>query len=374
MTQKEKTVHFCKSPKVTTTNLIEESENDEPSTSNDQYLTNWSSTAVKSGGDMQSASSISTSILDDADEIKELKMKLAACEAKCKILEMNHDRANAELNNERNKNMKLEKKLQFVKDNQEVFMRLKEAYINMKYNEAAGRKMIEVREKCIQTWEGIVCRACIETEELRRKLEATKETYKNALIVSPGEVEQMVNTINYLGDILSRREKYWNSYVEKSHQFQAQISILQNENSTLKTLVQTQQDQIQEQQIPLTSASDLNAELTQLKKIIIKYEKCFKEIHQNHHQDLIIFPHLNDKEKHIVQQLMLKYYSRLNKKKSRSLSVNQRSTARSSSRSIRSKSGTRGLGDIPNPEILRSQNSNADVTIRMIEYLFDGPC
>lgn len=86
---------------------------------------------------------------------------------------------------ERNKNSKLEKKLQFVKDNQDVFIKLKEAYINMKYNEAAGRKMIEIREKGQQTWDGILCRACIDSEQMRRQLAALQETYKGAYIIRP---------------------------------------------------------------------------------------------------------------------------------------------------------------------------------------------
>lgn len=64
-------------------------------------------------------------------------------------------------------------------------MRLKEAYINMKYNEAAGRKMIEIREKSVQTWDGILCNSCIETEELRRQIEVTFQKYKELFVVSP---------------------------------------------------------------------------------------------------------------------------------------------------------------------------------------------
>lgn len=88
------------------------------------------------------------------------------------------------LNTQKNRNQKLERKLQFVKDNQEVFMRLKEAYINMKYNEAAGRKMIEIREKGIQTWEGILCRGCIQAEELRRHVEELREMYSDSYIIA----------------------------------------------------------------------------------------------------------------------------------------------------------------------------------------------
>ncbi|KAJ8974863.1 hypothetical protein NQ317_001961 [Molorchus minor] len=143
------------------------------------------SSAVKCSGDVHSASSINTSILDDTEEIKSLKEKLSDAEARCKFFENENSRINANLIAERNRNQKLEKKLQFVKDNQEVFMRLKEAYINMKYNEAAGRKMVEIREMSMQTWEGILCRSCLESEDLRRQMEHIRTTYNDSFIISP---------------------------------------------------------------------------------------------------------------------------------------------------------------------------------------------
>lgn len=92
---------------------------------------------------------------------------------------------NFSLSIEKRRTTKLEKKLQFVKDNQEVFMRLKEAYINMKYNEAAGRKMIEIREKGVQTWEGTICSSCMESEELRRQIDIMMQKYSELFVVSP---------------------------------------------------------------------------------------------------------------------------------------------------------------------------------------------
>lgn len=370
MTQKERTVHFSSTHQISSS-VVEESENEEnePSSSNEQYLTNVSSSAVKSGGDMHSASSISTSILDDAEEVKELKTRLAEYEGKCKLLEISNEKLNVDLNNEKGKNSKLEKKLQFVKDNQEVFMRLKEAYINMKYNEAAGRKMIEVREKSVQTWEGIICRACIETEELRRKMELVKESYKNSIIVSPAEIEQIINTVNYLSGLVSRREKSWMTYVEQTNHFQSQLAILQNENSTLKTLIQTHQMNFGDKQFVEPKPSECNMEITQLKKIIIKYEKRFKAIEKNHEG---IQVSLNEKERKIVQQLMLKYYSRLQRNKSRSLSREGTSDTTQSPRRERSKSGSRLMENVrKNSELLKSSQST-DVTMKMMEYLFEG--
>lgn len=79
----------------------------------------------------------------------------------------------------------MEKKLNFVKENQEVFVRLKEAYISMKYNEAAGRRMIEIRQRGVQTWEGAICPACVETEALRREFECLAQKYSQLYLLTP---------------------------------------------------------------------------------------------------------------------------------------------------------------------------------------------
>lgn len=366
MTQKERTVHFCNTHQINTS-VTEESENEEnePSSSNDQYLTNVSSSAIKSGGDMHSASSISTSILDDAEEVKELKAKLVEFEAKCKTLEISNEKLNIDLNNERSKNSKLEKKLQFVKDNQEVFMRLKEAYINMKYNEAAGRKMVEVREKSVQTWEGIICRACIETEELRRKMDSINETFKNAIIVSSAEMEQLTNTVNYLGGLVTRREKSWLTSVERANQLQSNVLILQNENAALKSLLQTQENYSDDKHVVASTSNENNAEVVQLKKIIIKYEKRLKLI-ENHHEGL--HPFLSDREKRLVQQLMTKYNTRISRSKTRSLSAERKCALNKSPRRGRSKSLEKRI----QPELPRGKNENADNTIKIMDYLLDN--
>ncbi|KAG5888633.1 hypothetical protein JTB14_021258 [Gonioctena quinquepunctata] len=171
------------------------------------HLSKTSSAVRSEGGDMNSISSISTSIWDDAEEVKVLKRKVTDAETRCKLLEYEVEKSNCCLINERSRNSKLEKKLQFVKDNQDVFIRLKEAYINMKYNEAAGRKMVEIREKGMQTWEGILCRGCIQAEEIRRQMENVKDTFKDSCIVAPFEIEQLINTVKYLKDLIDRREK-----------------------------------------------------------------------------------------------------------------------------------------------------------------------
>lgn len=366
MTQKEKAVHFNNAQEIKS-GIGEQSENEEQeqSSSNEQYLTNVSSSAIKSGGDMHSVSSICTSILDDAEEIKELKSKIAESECTRKLLEISNEKLNLDLKNEKAKNLKLEKKLQFVKDNQEVFIRLKEAYINMKYNEAAGRKMIEVREKSVQTWEGIICRACIETEELRRKMESLKDSYNNAVIISSTEIEQLINTVNYMSDLVSRREVSWISYVKQTNQLQSQVSILQNENSTLKTIIKTQQETAENKVISDIPLTESNKELNQLKKIIVKYEKRFSEMDQK--QEDIANLTLNNKERKIVNHLMMKYNSSVQRNKSRSVSGERNSEVQK----IRSRSGSRII-KYTTPAIHREEHSKVDATMQMMEYLFEG--
>ena len=54
------------------------------------------------------------------------------------------------LNEEKQKGEKSLKKIKFIQDNQDIFFRLKQAYLNMKYNESVGRPMVEIREKAAE--------------------------------------------------------------------------------------------------------------------------------------------------------------------------------------------------------------------------------
>ncbi|XP_023029263.2 uncharacterized protein [Leptinotarsa decemlineata] len=321
------TVTFDSNDQIFNTDSTEDLENyDEDITQTETRTLNLSKTSsvVRSdGGDMNSISSISTSILDDVEEVRLLKRRVAEAEEKCKLLEFEVERSNCCLINERNRNAKLEKKLQFVKDNQEVFIRLKEAYINMKYNEAAGRKMIEIREKGLQTWEGILCRGCIEAEELRRQMETVKEKYKDSCIVAPFEVEQLVNTVKYLKDLIDRREKSWAFNADRDNKLQTHIKTLEMENSALRDLIQNRdiylEDNQNEDGMNQSEMMTIRAEITQLKKIIIKYEKKIREFEKSDTGDMKLCPSLNHREKKIVQQLMTKFNSRM-ERKSRSAS------------------------------------------------------
>ncbi|XP_050508418.1 uncharacterized protein LOC114336138 isoform X2 [Diabrotica virgifera virgifera] len=223
-------------------------------------------------GDVQSASSISTSILDDGDEVKLLKNKIIELENRNKLLDLEVEKVNLCLINERNKTTKLEKKLQFVKDNQDVFIKLKEAYINMKYNEAAGRKMVEIREKSVQTWEGILCRNCIDAEQLRRQLESVQKTYKDSFIVTPLQLEQLLSTLKYLKELIDRREKTWDEMAERDDKLQAQFQHLAHENSSLREILQIRRQSLPAEGSRVEDDNDID-ELAMYKKIIIKYEK-----------------------------------------------------------------------------------------------------
>lgn len=63
-------------------------------------------------------------------------------------------------------------------------MKLKEAYITMKYNEAVGKEMREIQEKGTQTWSGILCAGCIEAEEVRTEARKYVDKYKNCCLIS----------------------------------------------------------------------------------------------------------------------------------------------------------------------------------------------
>ncbi|KAL1491268.1 hypothetical protein ABEB36_011888 [Hypothenemus hampei] len=278
-------------------------------------------------GDGNSEISIDTSILD-VEDFEGTKKRLEECEQKLKFLENENKTLNEDLAIERKKSVKLEKKLQFVKDNQEVFMRLKEAYINMKYNEAAGRKMIEIREKSIQTWEGTLCSCCIETEELRRQIEIALEKYHQLFVVSPGEMEHLINTVKYLKDLINRREETWEINFEREHKLQGRIAILENENAKIRDMIankcpeheknevleemRLEQKLLEERKVEEMQKfiESITKDMEKLKKIVIKFEKKFRELREDHK---IISP-LNDKETRLVQQIILKYNVKIQKK------------------------------------------------------------
>ncbi|CAG9823625.1 unnamed protein product, partial [Phaedon cochleariae] len=367
--QQKHVVTFDDNDQIFITNSVDDlDDEDEISISENENRTanlSKTSSAVRcEGGDMNSVSSISTSILDDAEEVKALKAKLAEADTRCKLLEYEVEKSNCCLINERNQNSKLEKKLQFVKDNQDVFIRLKEAYINMKYNEAAGRKMIEIREKGSQTWEGILCRGCIEAEELRRELENVRETYKDSCIIAPFELEQLVNTVKYLKDLIERREKSWAEKVDRENKLQPHLEHLENENSALRNLIKSRSND--EGYYAETDNFVKNDDCTiQMKKIIIKYEKRIREIEKNNSGILKLNPSFNEKEKKIIGQIMSKYNAKLYCK------------SRSQSSVGKSRPGSRGSclkskNEETTNQKLKDTERTPDTTLLMMDYLFEN--
>jgi hypothetical protein len=110
------------------------------------------------------------------------------------------------LAHEKHKVTQLERQLQFVKDNQAIFEKLREAYISMKYNEASGRKLVEIRDKSVQTWDGVLCRACLDTERLRSELERAKAKYNDCVVIKRDEMDKINTTVQALKSYISDQE------------------------------------------------------------------------------------------------------------------------------------------------------------------------
>lgn len=67
--------------------------------------------------------------------------------------------------------MKFQKRLKYIQDNQQIFNRLKDAYLKMKYNESKGQNLDGIKETSSQTWNGIICENCIKTADYKAKKE-----------------------------------------------------------------------------------------------------------------------------------------------------------------------------------------------------------
>ncbi|ENN76287.1 uncharacterized protein LOC109538677 [Dendroctonus ponderosae] len=343
-----------------------------------------SRSSIKYSGDCNSEISVATSILDtEENDVNMLRNKLEECEAKLKLSENENRQIIDDLLNERTRSSKLEKKLQFVRDNQDVFMRLKEAYINMKYNEAAGRKMIEIREKSVQTWDGILCNSCIETEELRRQIDVTFQKYKELFVVSPGEMEHLINTVKYLKDLIDRREETWENNMNRELKLQTHVAVLENENANLRAVISKKGSEVpkevlddiklEQKLLEERKAGDMQKfvesitkDLDKLKKIIIKYEKKFREF-KEYYPGKYTSP-LNEKEAKLVQQIIAKHNAKVQGKdhtRSRSPSIaGTEPLYRPSSTSARSYSFDR-------PQTPKSCTMRTDSAILMMDYLFE---
>ncbi|KAF7271377.1 hypothetical protein GWI33_015732 [Rhynchophorus ferrugineus] len=339
----------------------------------DEPISEISRSSFKCTGDGNSENSVSTSILDvDVDtDVRSLKKKLAEYESKIRCLEAENRTINTELINERVKISKLEKKMQFVKDNQEVFMRLKEAYINMKYNEAAGRKMIEIREKGIQTWQGIVCSSCIESEEMRRQVEILLQKYSEVFVVSPGEMEHLINTVKYLKDLIDRREQSWSLNMDREEKLQRHIDILKHENQKLRGVNEDKKDQNDDNKTVKDNVETMSKDMEKLKKIVVKYEKCFRDLVVRNQCDTL--RPLNDKEEKIVQHIIHRHQAKLQNRQASDMQKRNISRERampqhrpsSPMRMSRCRSES-----TPRP-ISRTSDRRTECAIMMMDCLFD---
>ncbi|KAG5888632.1 hypothetical protein JTB14_021257 [Gonioctena quinquepunctata] len=117
-------------------------------------------------------------------------------------------------------------------------------------------------------------------------------------------------------------------------------------------------------------------EIAQLKKIIIKYEKKIRELEKNDVGDMKLSPSLNDKEKKVVNQLMMKYNCRIHRK-SRSVSYEPTLETKNECENLelrrercgrkRCKSRNRDRVNSVPPNI----EKNPDIAIMMMDYLFE---
>ncbi|XP_060517975.1 uncharacterized protein LOC132696887 isoform X2 [Cylas formicarius] len=336
-----------------------------------------SKSLVRHSGD--SEYSVGTSILDAGhQEVAVLKLKLEAAERKCRVLETENEKIHSDLIKERTKTAKQDKKLQFVKENQEIFMRLKEAYVNMKYNEAAGRRMIEIKEKGTQTWPGVLCNACLETEEVRRQVEILVVKYSQMFVVSPSEMERLVNTVKYLKDLVIRQEKTWLTNVEKQNVFQARVDLLTRENSELREMLTRKRvDNIDNQstlgrEILFRNVMDdqfSTKHIETLNKIIVKYERCHKLMTGNQTKKILNGP-LSEKEQRIVEEIVSKCGTNCQKKSFVELTSN--SASRENTALLRRPSGSLRCLNVDSKRFGGdSLGANAASTILMMDCLFD---
>lgn len=93
--------------------------------------------------------------------------------------------------------VQLERTLKFVRDNHETLKQLKEAYVGVEQysnNDSEqqlllapllpARKIVEIQEKGVQTWQGVLCKCCLDTENFRRQLDMEKKFNDDSIIIT----------------------------------------------------------------------------------------------------------------------------------------------------------------------------------------------
>ncbi|CAH0558231.1 unnamed protein product [Brassicogethes aeneus] len=252
--------------------------------------------------------SITTSISEvfpENDQVTTLKRKLKLCQEKCHKYEEENKKLSDELFQERLRSGKMRSKLEFVKDNQDVFMRLKEAYINMRYNESAGRKMVQVREKGLQTYEGILCRACVSTEQTRKYLNSALELYKDAKILTKDDFDKISAAVNFIRSMVQNREKEWSTNFKRESMYRNQIVALTKANEVLKR-----------HDASSVNLDGMKKEIQILKKIVIKMEQRHRQPNINNTGDELNNVYcLDQSEKDVVDELVSRFDQRVREKK-----------------------------------------------------------
>lgn len=195
---------------------------------------------------------------------------------------------------EKRKSLKLQKKLKYIQDNQQIFSRLKQAYLSMKYNESAGRGLTEIKETSSQTWDGIICESCLKTAEYKAQKDfenlckfrerMLKENNKyffffdlpatTFLFSMPNfreAVDDIFKTIAQIKTLVEKREKTNILREQKEQKHIEIIGSLERQNNILQELLQSKHLAMYPFEMPEKLTTEDNAGF--MKKIIFKQEK-----------------------------------------------------------------------------------------------------
>ncbi|XP_063925224.1 uncharacterized protein LOC135139065 [Zophobas morio] len=126
----------------------------------------------------------------ELDEIQTLQKTISDLEARLASLVFEKKKSNIELEHEKRKVTQLKVQLQLVKANHVI------QYLPKK--SADVRKLVEVRDKGVQTWGGVLCRACLDTEQLRNKLERTQDLYNDCIVIKRSSFDSLNTTVKTL--------------------------------------------------------------------------------------------------------------------------------------------------------------------------------
>lgn len=132
------------------------------------------------------------------------------------------------------------------------------------------------------------------------------------LIFFSETISDLGTTLNYLRDVVEKREKSWSINMERELKLREHVEALEKENNDLKTMIKARTDPRDDDNMKDKQ------EIEQLKHIILKYEKQFREINEktSRRTRKLITP-LSGIEDQVVKSLMLNSF---NPKKGRSKS------------------------------------------------------